>query len=114
MNTIDSYQFGQIVVGGKVYSSDIIISPAGIKDDWWRSNGHELCLEDVAGAISESPEVLVVGTGASGLMKVLSDVNRATQAQGIEPIAKTTDKACNIYNQLCYSQRVIAALHLTC
>jgi hypothetical protein len=114
VNTIDSYQFGQIVVGGKVYSSDIIISPAGIKDDWWRKDGHELCQEDIAGAISESHEVLVVGTGASGLMKVLSDVNRATQAQGIEPIAKTTDKACNIYNQLCYSQRVIAALHLTC
>ena len=114
MNIIDSYQFGQIAVDGKEYSSDIIISPDGIKGDWWRKSGHELCLEDIAEAISENTEVLVVGTGASGLMKVLPDVNQAAQAQGIELIAETTDKACDIYNRLCSSQRVIAALHLTC
>ena len=114
MNTIDSYRFGLIAVGGKEYSSDIIISPAGVKSDWWRKRGHELCLEDIAGVITENPEVLVIGTGASGLMKVLPDVQQATRARSIKLIAEATDKACDTYNQLSQSQRVAAALHLTC
>ena len=114
MNTIESYQFGLIVVNGKEYSADIIIFPDAIRSDWWRKRGHELCLEDIAEVITEHPEVLVVGTGASGLMKVLPEVKQAAQAQGIKLIIETTDKACDIYNQLCHSQKVIAAFHITC
>lgn len=114
MNTIESYQFGLIVVNDRKYSSDIIISPDGIISDWWRKKGHELCLKDIAEVITGNPEVLVVGTGASGLMKVLPEVKQTAQAQGIKLITETTDKACEIYNQLCRSRRVAAALHLTC
>ncbi len=70
--------------------------------------------EDIAEVITENPEVLVVGTGASGLMKVLPEVQEAAQAQRIKLIVGTTDKACNTYNQLCRSQRAMAALHITC
>ena len=47
MNTIDSYQFGEIVISGKEYSSDVIIFPDRVIDNWWRETGHELCLEDI-------------------------------------------------------------------
>ena len=111
---IDSYHFGEIVIDGKKYSSDVLISPDRVEDDWWRKTGHELCLEDIAGVITENPEVLVVGTGDSGLMKVLPEVEQAAQARGIKLIVATTDKACNTYNQLSHSQRVLAAFHITC
>ena len=111
---IDSYHFGEIVIDGKKYSSDVVISPDRVEDDWWRKTGHELCLEDIAGVITENPEVLVVGTGDSGLMKVLPEVGQAAQARGIKLIVQTTDKACNTYNQLSHSQRVLAAFHITC
>lgn len=114
MNIIDSYQFGIIVVSGKQYTSDVIIFPDRVKDSWWRKTGHQLCLDDIAEVLTENPEVLVVGTGASGLMKVLPEVRQVVDAQGIELIAEATDKACHTYNQLCRSQRVVAALHLTC
>jgi len=114
VNTIESYQFGLIGVNGKEYSADIIIFPDSVRSDWWRKEGHELCLEDIAEVITEHPEVLVVGTGASGLMKVLPEVKQAAQAQGIKLITETTDKACDTYNQLCRSQKVVVALHLTC
>jgi len=114
MNTIDSYQFGLIVVNGKRYSSDVIIFPDRVRDDWWRKRGHQLCLEDIAGVMTENPEVLVVGTGASGLVKILPEVKQSLDAQGIKLIAEPTSEACNTYNQLCHSQKVIAALHLTC
>lgn len=114
MNTIDSYRFGEIVISGQKYSSDLVIFPDRVRDSWWRKTGHQLCLEDIAEVIAENPEVLLVGTGASGLMKVLPEVEQAAQAQGIRLIVEPTDRACNTYNQLCHSQRLVAALHLTC
>ena len=114
MNIIDSYRFGQIVISGKKYASDVVIFPDSIKDNWWKKRGHQLCLEDIAEAIAKNPEVLVIGTGKSGLMKVLPEVRQAVGAHGIKLIEETTDKACHTYNQLCHSQRVIAALHITC
>ena len=114
VNMIDSYQFGNVVVSGKKYTSDVIISFDGVKDSWWRKTGHELCLDDIAEVITENPEVLVVGTGAAGLMKVLPQVEEAAQTQGIKLIVETTDKACNTYNRFCRSQKLVAALHITC
>ena len=114
MNTIDSYHFGEIIISGKKYSSDVVISPDRVINNWCRKTGHQLCLEDIAEVLAENPEVLVVGTGASGLMEVLPEVEEIAQAQGIKLIVETTDKACDTYNQLCHSQRIMAALHITC
>ncbi len=80
MNTIDSYHFGEIVIDGKKYSSDVIIFPDRVLDNWWRKTGCQLCLEDIAEVITENPEVLVVGSGASALMKVLPEVEQMAQA----------------------------------
>ena len=114
MNIIDSYHFGQIVINGRKYSSDVIVFPDRVRDNWERKIGHQLSLEDITEAINESPEVLVVGTGASGLVEVLPEVRQVAEAQGIELIVEATDKACHTYNQLCHSQKLIAVLHLTC
>ena len=64
--------------------------------------------------MSENPEVLIVGTGASGLMRILPEVREEIDARNIKLIVEATDRACHTYNQLCHSQRVVAALHLTC
>lgn len=114
MNIIDSYQFGLIVVNGKNYASDVIVFPDRVNDNWWRKTSHQLRLDELSEAIAEKPEVLVVGTGASGLMEVLPEVRQSLEAQGTKLIAEPTGEACDIYNQLCQSQRVVAALHLTC
>ena len=113
-SVIDSYQFGLIVISGKRYTSDVIIFPDRVRDNWSRAGGHQLGIDDIAEVMAENPDVLVIGTGAAGLMKVLPGVQQAVSAQGIELIAETTDKACHTYNQLCHSRKVIAALHITC
>jgi len=114
MNIIDSYRFGLIVVSGKSYTSDVIIFPDRVNDNWRRKTGHQLHLDDLSGVMAAKPEVLVVGIGASGLVKVSPEVEERLEAQGIKLIAQPTGEACNLYNQLCQSQRVVAALHLTC
>jgi len=114
VNIIDSYHSGQIVINGKKYSSDVIIFPDRVQGSWWRSKVHELCLEDITEVITKNPEVLVVGAGESGLMKVLPEVQKDIKARGIKLIAEPTSEACKTYNQLSRSQKVVAALHLTC
>ena len=112
---IDSYDFGQIVINGRCYTSDVIVFPDRVRDSWWRREGHRLHVEDVEGAVQEEkPEVLVVGTGYSGLMKVLPETENYLKSKGIELIVQSTREACETFNRLVKSKRVIAALHLTC
>jgi hypothetical protein len=111
---IDSYEFGLVVINGQHYTSDVIIFPDRVRDNWGRRSGHQLCLEDLAGVIAESPEVLIVGTGAMGLVKVLPGVKPSLETCGIKLIAEASEQACQTYNRLCHSRKVVAALHLTC
>ncbi|MBS7643601.1 hypothetical protein KEJ26_03345 [Candidatus Bathyarchaeota archaeon] len=111
---IEFYDFGQIVIAGKKYVSDVIIFPDRIRDNWWRKSGHQLYVEDIRDVIEEKPQVLVVGTGYSGFLKILPETESYLESLGIELIAERTDKACKTYNNLFKSRRVIAALHLTC
>ena len=114
MVRIDSYQWGKIVAGGKTYTSDVVVFPHRVESDWWRKRGHEVSPEDIEGIVAEKPEVLVIGTGAEGLVEVLPETKRYLEERGIELIAQVTGEACQTYNQLCSSGKAVAALHLTC
>jgi len=111
---IDSYSFGNIVIDGKSYSSDVILLKDRVIPNWWRKEGHELCLGDLKDIEIEKDEALIVGTGASGMMKVLKEVRDYFNSKGVKVIEERTDEACKTYNSLCDSQNVSAALHLTC
>ncbi len=112
---IDSYGFGRIVVDRQRYTSDVIVSADRVKDSWWRREGHRLHVEDIERVVhEEKPDVLVVGTGYSGLMKVLPETEKYLKSNGIELIAQDTREACKTFNRLVKSRKVIAALHLTC
>jgi len=111
---IDSYDFGRIVINGRTYTSDVIIFPNRVKDEWWRREGHRLHIEDIEEVIEERPEVLVVGRGYSGLMEVPKEIADYLRSRRIELIAEDTKKASEIYNKLSKSKKIVAALHLTC
>lgn len=111
---IDSYSFGNIVVDGEGYSSDLKIFPEKIIDDWWRREGHKIHPEDIEEILEFSPEVLIIGTGAYGRVEVPKKTVHILKEQGIETIAKNTEEACQKYNEICNEKEVVAALHLTC
>jgi hypothetical protein len=110
---IESYSFGQVVIEERGYSSDVLILPKGVKV-WQRRQHHRVSPQDLSEALSDKPEVLVIGTGAYGMMQVLPETKQFLETQGVVAVISTTNEACNAYNQLCHSQRVAAALHLTC
>ena len=111
---IDSYSFGSVTVNGKSYDSDVIIYPDRVNPSWWRKQGHNLCLEDLEEVLRYKPEVLVVGQGKPGLMKVPGAIIDRLHREGIEVVTGSTEKAIRAYNELCSKKKVVAALHLTC
>jgi hypothetical protein len=111
---IDSYSFGRIVINGTTYTTDVIIYSGRVDASWWRKEGHLLQLADVAEALQAKPDVLVIGTGNSGVMRVPRETIDRIAAQGIEVKVERTAKAVSIYNDLEGATTVIAALHITC
>jgi hypothetical protein len=114
---IEAYDFGVMIINGKRYTSDLIVFPEKVFSGWWRREGHELCVEDLKEVFSHSPlpEVLVVGTGYSGLVKVLPEVEKALKERGIKLIIQSTREAYKTFNEfLRAGKRVVGAFHLTC
>lgn len=112
---IDDYAFGTIRVGGKHYSTDLILYPDRIEQDWRREKGHCLQAGDLSGLVGTPCDALIIGTGAHGAMQVGGEVENWLEEQGIRWEAHPTERACDRYNALVDAgKRVIAALHLTC
>ncbi|MHC4292968.1 MAG: Mth938-like domain-containing protein [Planctomycetota bacterium] len=112
---IESYTFGKIVIDGTEYNSDCILIGQQVKPDWWRRSGHLLSIEDLDLIIKAKPKVLIIGTGAAGIMKVPQEVIQFLQQQNINSEVMKTTKAVQRYNELSKTSADIAAgFHLTC
>jgi hypothetical protein len=111
---VNSYSFGRVVIDGKAYGRDVIIYPDRVDDSWWRKEGHELCVEDIKEAIQVKPDLLIVGTGHSGAMRILPETGVYVKSKGIEFVACRTEEACRIHNEASKSKVVVTLLHLTC
>jgi hypothetical protein len=81
---IDSYQFGKIVIDGTAYNLDCLILCNSVQANWWRKQGHLLTPEDLEPVITARPSILVIGCGASGLMKVSEEIGHILQEHDIE------------------------------
>jgi hypothetical protein len=112
---IDSYQFGKIVIDGTAYNNDCLILGDSVQANWWRKQGHLFAIDDLQSVIAAKPSILVVGCGASGLMKVSEDVGQVLLKHGIELFTANTNEAVVRFNELSEKgNNVAAALHLTC
>ena len=114
MAMIESYDFGKILIDGRMFGTDVIIYLDRIDGKWWRKDGHTLSVDDVREIAETKPEVLIVGTGYSGRMRIHPQTEQYLTSCGIELIAAETEKACKNYNDLSKSRKVVAAFHLTC
>jgi hypothetical protein len=113
---IDDYSFGKMVVGGKEFGSDLILHPDGrIQNNWRRSQGHNLLMEDIATVLDGVPDKLVIGTGANGMMKVSEGAMKLCKNRGIEiEVYRTTDAVTRFNKAVEAGITVAACFHLTC
>lgn len=111
---IEHYSFGKITIDGKTYTSDVIIYQGRVDSSWWRKEGHYLQVVDLVDVINAKPEVLIIGTGYSGVMVVPKETISHLESKGIEVHVARSEKAVEMFNKLRKKKLVIAALHLTC
>lgn len=114
MNIIEKYQFGKITINGSSYYKDLIIFPDYIQDNWWRREGHLLRITDLKTVLNYQPDVLIIGTGMYGFMKIDKNLIEILKNSNIKRVlVEKTKKACLCYNDETLSKKV-AVLHLTC
>ncbi len=112
---IDSYSFGNIVINGKAYTSDVIIYGDRVDASWWRREGHRLIPEDLAAVLNARPDVLIIGTGYAGVMMVPKMTREQIASHGIDVKVERTGKAVDLFNAFQGREKlVVAALHITC
>ena len=113
---IDSYSFGRIRVDGFDYTEDVIMLRGEVRSPWWRSaGGHIYAPTDLEEVVAGAPEIVVLGTGYFGRVKVLDETLTVCAEAGSEVIVEKTSRAVEMFNQLAAEGRdVAAALHLTC
>lgn len=115
MPEVEEYRFGYIRIAGEEYTRDVIVYPDRVRPNWWRKEGHSLCLEDIREVLEFKPEVIVIGTGAYGVMRVPDEVVRELERRGIRVIVAPTSEAVRTFNELLrQGKRVVGCFHLTC
>jgi hypothetical protein len=103
-----------MVIDGKTYTQDLIILPDRILDGWWRQQGHLLHTVDLEAVFHAKPDLLIVGQGAYGRMRVPQETRQNLASSNIELIALPTQEAVTRYNTASRERAIAAAFHLTC
>lgn len=119
---IEEYYFGSITINGKTYEHDVEVRWSGEILEWWREESHIIDVEDVKRAAEQSPEVIIIGTGESGIAKVSEEAQEFLNQKGIKLIIDKTEEATKTFNIICQESleeegrqtKVIGLFHLTC
>jgi hypothetical protein len=113
---IDNYETGRLIrINGETFRQDVKIIGDVVKGNWWRRQGHRLDAADIEDILDFRPEVLVIGTGYAGQMKVPSATRTVLEDAKIRIEADETGRAVHVFNRLHKAGRKLAgAFHLTC
>lgn len=110
--TIDSFEFELVVIGGEEYKSDVLISPDGNTSKWDREEEHTIKSVDIEVVLTHNPDLIVIGTGTIGNLKLAEDVEPFLGEKNIEVFAYKSEKAIDMYRQLRNQHRVLLLLHV--
>ncbi|TYB32179.1 MAG: hypothetical protein FXF47_00125 [Candidatus Mcinerneyibacterium aminivorans] len=122
---IEKFDWGKFVVDGVEHSKNYGLRKGQGKDlkivgrnveSWKERRGHIVTKDMVNSVLKEKIDVLVIGTGFDGTLKVPKSVKNYLVENGVsEVIIKKTPDACNCYNKLYRQQRNVGLLvHGTC
>ena len=112
---IMDFSFGRIVVNGQTCNSDIKMVQGTLVPDWWRKSGHTVEIEDVQDALDTDPEILVIGKGQPGYMRISDSLREHLAEKNVKLIEELTPKAIETFNLLFKEgRRVAGGFHVGC
>lgn len=120
MPYINSTEFGSITIDDKKYNQVLIIGNYVIERDYSKleklfGTSHKIGTWEVEKLLQESPDLILIGTGQSGVMEVNKEVLDKLKTSGAEVIVDITPKIIKLYNEKIKSGKKINALiHTTC
>ena len=79
---------------------DLVVTTGGARRHWRHAEGHRLSLADFHTALENHPELLVIGTGASGGMRLERGLVETLRKQGVQVEVMRTDAAVERVNDL--------------
>ena len=116
---IDSATFGSIVVNGKSYDHDIIISPEGKVSKRKKrlskqvfGTSHVISQAEAEYIFVPGITKLVIGAGHNAMVILSNEANDFFKMNKCEVILLPTPQAVDAYNSL--KGRLLGLLHLTC
>lgn len=101
-------------IQGQVFTKDLIILPEQILSPWWRASGHRITVDDLSEVFASSFEILVIGTGYYGLVKIDGEVFERSKHKNFLIITAKTGKAVKLFNENLLTKKTVGAFHLTC
>jgi hypothetical protein len=112
---IENYTFGNIIVDGVTYTSDIKIVRKTVVPNWWRQSGHRVGVADVSDVLDADPDILVLGKGEPGLMTSQKSLRDILYQHNIALIEENTTTAVSTFNRLLKEGKNVAGgFHLSC
>ncbi|MBU3897012.1 MAG: hypothetical protein KJ697_03725 [Nanoarchaeota archaeon] len=112
MINIDSFYFGNMIIKGRKFTNDLSVSWDG--EVIPRKSEHLFTENDFVDIIMKNPEIVVIGTGTAGLMKIAPGVQVKAGIEGIQLVVKPTAQAIEEFNKYAKRNKVIGVFHLTC
>ncbi len=113
MVNIQFVKFGEVMVDGKVYYSDMMVWWDGEKEMVPKS--HVLGMKAFSMLLRKNPDIVVVGTGQQGCVKISDDVRDMARKGGIKIFEDTSAKAADLFNGFVATKKnVVAFIHTTC
>ena len=116
---IAEVSFGQVTLGSKSHARDVYVTVNGKvkkrKKDIARQfygSSHKIGPKELERVCKGGPEVVIIGTGHSGLVELTDDARQYLRHRSIEWKAVPTPQVVEAYNRC--EQRKAALIHVTC
>ena len=110
---ITAYRFGKMKINHQEYTKDLIILQDRIIENWRRKKGHLLQPDDLGLIIKAKPEILVIGNGFYGFMKISPEAEKMLENNNIQIKKARSKKAVKLFNAI-ENRNKAAAFHITC
>lgn len=120
MAHINNTKFGSVTIDDIKYGQVLIIGPKVVEREAKRLNElfgttHKIGEWEVEELLKGKPEIVIIGTGQSGVLKVDKKVENEIKEKVNNLIIKKTPRAVAEYNKLTKKGKLVNALiHTTC